>query len=186
MTAQPLEAKPPPPIDESHSSRTSRSAAGWVDCATSASVKDLYREGYTPRSLRWISPKPLWEARNDRIVRVLGDPTNNERTRWVAAMRAKGDIDPDLIVRTYADAKELAFMILGDPGEGDDSQYHVLRPLYNTAGGTAFTYIVSDVIYPAGDVNEYEDKFFWPYRSLPGPIYAIPGTTTGTTGCTAS
>ena len=66
-------------------------------------------------------------------------------------------------------------MILGDPGEGDDSQYHVLRPLYATAGGTAFTYIVSDVIYPAGDVNEYEDKFFWPYRNLPGPIYAIPG-----------
>ena len=34
---------------------------------------------------------------------------------------------------------------------------------------------MSDVIYPAGDVNEYEDKFFWPYRDLPGPIYAIPG-----------
>ncbi len=66
-------------------------------------------------------------------------------------------------------------MVLGDPGEGDDSQYHVLRPLYATAGGTAFTYIVSDVIYPAGDVNEYEDKFYWPYRRLPGPIYAIPG-----------
>ena len=106
---------------------------------------------------------------------MLGDPTNNERTRWVAAMRAKGNIDPDLIVRRYAEAETLSFMILGDPGEGDDSQYHVLRPLYATAGGTAFTYIVSDVIYPAGDVNEYEDKFFWPYRNLPGPIYAIPG-----------
>ncbi len=51
----------------------------------------------------------------------------------------------------------------------------MLRPLRSKAGGTHFTYVVSDVIYPAGDVNEYEDKFFWPYRELPGPIYAIPG-----------
>ena len=175
MTEQLIETQEPSAPDTSHSSRTSRSAAGWVDCVAAASVTDLYRPGYKPRSLSWISPRPLWEARNDRIVRVLGDPTNNERTRWVAAMRAKGNIDPDLIVRRYAEAETLSFMILGDPGEGDDSQYHVLRPLYATAGGTAFTYIVSDVIYPAGDVNEYEDKFFWPYRNLPGPIYAIPG-----------
>ena len=175
MTEQLIETQEPAAPDTSHSSRSSRSAAGWVDCATPASVTELYREGYSPVSLRWTSLKPLWEARNDRLARWLGDPTNNERTRWVAAMRAKGNIDPDLIVRRYADAKTLSFMVLGDPGEGDDSQYHVLRPLYATAGGTAFTYIVSDVIYPAGDVNEYEDKFFWPYRNLPGPIYAIPG-----------
>jgi hypothetical protein len=175
MTEHWIETQEPSAPDPSHSSRSSRSAAGWVDCATPASVKELYREGYRPVSLRWTSLKPLWEARNDRLARWLGDPTNSERTRWTAAMRTKGNIDPDLIVRRYADAKTLSFMILGDPGEGDDSQYHVLRPLYATAGGTAFTYIVSDVIYPAGDVNEYEDKFFWPYRKLPGPIYAIPG-----------
>jgi hypothetical protein len=174
MTEHLIETQQPSSPDTSNSSRTSRSAAGWVDCAVPASVKELYRKGYTPVSLRWTSLKPLWEARNDRLARWLGDPTNNERTRWVAAMRAKG-VDEDLVVRRYADEETLSFMILGDPGEGDDSQYHVLRPLYATAGGTAFTYIVSDVIYPAGDVNEYEDKFFWPYRNLPGPIYAIPG-----------
>jgi calcineurin-like phosphoesterase family protein len=174
MTEHVTEAQQPPSVDTSNSSRTSRSAAGWVDCVAAASVKELFREGYKPVSLRWTSLKPLWEARNDRLVRWLGDPTDDERGRWVAAMRAKG-VDKDLIVRRWADAETLSFLVLGDPGEGDDSQYHVLRPLYATAGGTAFTYIVSDVIYPAGDVNEYEDKFFWPYRDLPGPIYAIPG-----------
>jgi hypothetical protein len=175
MTEHVTEAQQPPSVDTANSSRASRSAAGWVDCVAAASVQELYREGYKPRSLSWTSPKPLWESRNDRLARWLGDPTDDERRRWVAAMRTKENVDPDLIVRRWADAETLSFMVLGDPGEGDDSQYHVLRPLYATAGGTAFTYIVSDVIYPAGDVNEYEDKFFWPYRSLPGPIYAIPG-----------
>jgi len=89
-------------------------------------------------------------------------------------MRRKG-VDSDLIVRRYADEETLSFLAIGDPGEGDASQYHVIRPLESKAAGTAFMYVVSDVIYPAGDVNEYEDKFFYPYRRFPGPIYAIPG-----------
>jgi hypothetical protein len=164
----------PVPTDPAHSSRRSRKAAGWVDCQAAASVRELYREGYQPREFRWTSPRPLWESRNDPLARRLGDPTNDERRRWVAAMRAKG-VDPELVVRRYADRESLSFLVLGDPGEGDASQYHVLRPLNAKAEGIAFTYIVSDIIYPAGDVNEYEDKFFWPYRDLPGPIYAVPG-----------
>ncbi|HWN22019.1 MAG TPA: metallophosphoesterase [Gaiellaceae bacterium] len=164
----------PVPTDPTHSSRTSRRSAGWVDCKEAAQVRDLYREGYEPESFNWINPKPIWESRNDPIARVIEDPTDDERRRWVAAMRKKG-VDPDLTVRRYSEADELSFLVIGDPGEGDASQYHVLRPLRSKAGGTLFTYVVSDVIYPAGDVNEYEDKFFWPYRELPGPIYAIPG-----------
>ena len=41
--------------------------------------------------------------------------------------------------------------------------------------GISFTYLVSDIIYPAGDVLDYEDKLFRPYQRLPGPIYAVPG-----------
>ena len=66
-------------------------------------------------------------------------------------------------------------MVLGDPGEGDDSQYQVLRPLRATSKDTDFTFIVSDVIYPAGDVADYHDKFYWPYRGLPGPDLRHPG-----------
>ncbi len=155
------------------SSRTSREAAGWK-CGTKADLTDLYRPGFTRRQFSWISPRPLWESRNDKIARWIGDSTDDERRRWVEAQRRKG-VDPSFTVSRYADRDEISFLALGDPGEGDDSQYHVIRPLHATSDGVEFTVIVSDVIYPAGDILDYHDKFFWPYQKLPGPIYAIPG-----------
>ena len=156
------------------SSRTSREAAGWL-CTTKADPSTLYRPGRRElRQFSWISPRPLWESRNDKIARWIGDSTDDERKRWVEAQRRKG-VDPKLTITRYADKDEVSFMVLGDPGEGDDSQYQVLRPLRARSADTDFTYIVSDVIYPAGDVQDYYDKFYWPYRGLPGPIFAIPG-----------
>ena len=155
------------------SSRTSREAAGWL-CTTKADPGDLYRPGRERKQFSWISPRPLWESRNDKIARWFGDPTDVERRRWVAAQRRNG-VDPSFTVTRYAEKDEVSFMVLGDPGEGDDSQYQVLRPLRARCAGTDFTYIVSDVIYPAGDVLDYLDRFYWPYRELPGPIFAIPG-----------
>jgi hypothetical protein len=156
------------------SSRTSRAAAGWVDCQEAASTQDLYREDYVPKAFRWVDPRPLWESRNDRIARWVDDPTDDERRRWVAAQRRKG-VPDDLTVTRYTDRSTLTFLVLGDPGEGDASQYHVLRPARSQSTDIDFTYICSDVIYPAGDINDYYDKFYWPYQKLPGPIYAIPG-----------
>lgn len=143
-------------------------------CSKRADLSALYRPGYQRRQFSWISARPLWESRNDRLARWIGDPTDEERRRWVEAQRRKG-VDRSFTVKTFADRDEISFVALGDPGEGDDSQYHVLRPLRARSDGIAFTYIVSDVIYPAGDVLDYRDKFYWPYRDLPGPIYAIPG-----------
>jgi hypothetical protein len=155
------------------SSRKSRDAAGW-SCSNWVDPSPLYRPGSTRKQFSWISTRPLWDSRNDKIARRFGDPTDYERTRWVEAQRRKG-INPDLPVTRYRDKDAVSFMVLGDPGEGDDSQYQVLRPLLATSQGTDFTYIVSDVIYPAGDALDYHDKFYYPYRELPGPIYAIPG-----------
>jgi hypothetical protein len=159
------------------SSRTSREAAGW-GCTNWADPSTEYEDDTVRpgkrRQFSWISPKPLWESRNDKIARWLGDTTHHERMRWVEAQRRKG-IDPKLPITRYADEEKVAFMILGDPGEGDDSQYQVLRPLRATSTDTDFTFIVSDVIYPAGDWHEYRAKFYWPYKGLPGPIYAVPG-----------
>jgi hypothetical protein len=36
-------------------------------------------------------------------------------------------------------------------------------------------YVCSDVIYPAGGIDEYRFNFFKPYRDYLGPIFAIPG-----------
>jgi hypothetical protein len=38
-----------------------------------------------------------------------------------------------------------------------------------------FTVVASDVVYPAGDINEYVGKFFVPFAGYPRPVYAIPG-----------
>jgi hypothetical protein len=155
------------------SSRTSRAAAGWA-CTEAADLSTAYRPDFQHKNFSWINPKPLWDSRNDRIARWVGDSTDDERKRWIEAQRRKG-IDTSFTVSNFAGRDELSFFVLGDPGEGDDSQYHVLAPLHATKDGLAFTYILSDVIYPAGDVRDYYDKFFWPYQKLPGPIYAIPG-----------
>jgi hypothetical protein len=168
-----LATSDPSETPQPKSSRNSRAAAGWT-CKRKADLKDLYRPDYLRGQFSWISPRPLWDSRNDRIARWIGDSTDDERQRWVVAQLRRG-IDPDFTVTQFADREEVSFFALGDPGEGDDSQYHVVRPLLATCEGIAFTYIVSDVIYPAGDVMDYYDKFFWPYQKLPGPIYAIPG-----------
>jgi hypothetical protein len=35
--------------------------------------------------------------------------------------------------------------------------------------------LLSDVVYAAGDVNQYLEKFYKPYGGYLNPIYAIPG-----------
>ncbi|MFF4618136.1 metallophosphoesterase family protein [Nonomuraea jabiensis] len=65
--------------------------------------------------------------------------------------------------------------MLGDTGEGDASQYAVVPGMLKVGEGTSFAVIASDVIYPTGSGNEYEDKFFRPYKDYDAPVYAIPG-----------
>jgi hypothetical protein len=57
--------------------------------------------------------------------------------------------------------------------KGDASQYAVVPPLLAQGADTDFLFICSDVIYPAGGVDAYRDKFFRAYRDYPGPIYAV-------------
>jgi hypothetical protein len=113
---------------------------------------------------------PLWQSRNDRLARLLGDPTNERRAAWMEHLGANGS---DLVVRRPAE--RTAFVVVGDTGEGDESQHAVARALLRWAGDTDFMFICSDVIYPAGGIEEYGPKFFEPYAEYPAPIYAIPG-----------
>src|SRR5438270_873348 len=101
---------------------------------------------------------------------------DNERARWLAAQRAAGVEQrfPDLVIdRSGLDAPSC--LVLGDPGEADASQYAVVEPLLAVGRRTDFMVITSDVIYPAGDVNDYINGFFIPYEDYPAPIYALPG-----------
>jgi hypothetical protein len=74
-------------------------------------------------------------------------------------------------------AGDFSFLIIGDPGEGDASQYS-LANRYLELGrreDVKFLIITSDVIYPAGAMVNYENNFYLPFKGFSKPIYAIPG-----------
>jgi hypothetical protein len=147
------------------SSRQSDAGAGW-ECSPGRFQSLLV--GQRPKRLSWFSARVLWETRNDVLAKTLGDPTDDVRARWVAGLT-----DDDLAVDLGYD--EFSFLLLGDTGEGDWSQYALIPPLEAKSGDAKFLFICSDVMYPLGDVNAYAPKFYIPYKSLDMPIYAIPG-----------
>jgi hypothetical protein len=162
--------------ERSANSRESVQGAGWT-CPPGS-----YR-GWVPhrRPLSWLQPLTLWESRNDTVAKKLGDPVNDLRRAWMEAAleaaRSDGNgSDPRVIDRPAA-GDEVSFIVVGDPGEGDASQWSTVPVLESCWKDTDpdFMVVMSDVIYPAGSINEYEDKFYRPYREYDGPIYGIPG-----------
>lgn len=151
------------------SSRVSEAGAGWR-CQRAGAFRELRPDA---RHFSWLSPATLWRSRNEVLVGLFGDPSGEVRARWLAQQRERG-VDPELRIRPEVGA-DFSFLLLGDPGEGDASQYAVVPGLLKVGEGTAFAVIASDVVYPTGSGNEYRDKFFRPYREYRAPIYAIPG-----------
>ncbi|GAB3675761.1 metallophosphoesterase [Actinocorallia lasiicapitis] len=143
-------------------SRQSAESAGW-----GCQEDGRYRELGPERALSWLRPSVLWRSRNDVIAKRFGDPVDDIRRRWVGT-------PGDMLLRTEPDAA-FSFLLLGDPGEGDQSQYAVVPGMLKVGQDTDFAVIASDVIYPIGSVNDYPQKFFKPYKDYLKPIYAIPG-----------
>jgi hypothetical protein len=156
------------------SSRDSAAGAGW-DCGPAG--KGAYKDQIPGRSFpfSWLNPVPLVQSRNDRLARRLGDPVDEIRRAWVARQFEQGRATEDFAVTGHETKTSISFVLIGDTGEGDASQYALVPVLEAAAGDTDFMVIVSDVIYPAAGVSEYEDKFYWPYTAYNAPIYAIPG-----------
>ncbi|MFG3105029.1 metallophosphoesterase family protein [Streptomyces sp. NPDC048182] len=152
------------------SSRDTPEGAGW-----GGAERGTYRALMPPRTekLSWLSPRTLWAARNGVLASWFGDPTGATRSRWVAQRAAAGAPADKVIRRT--DPEEFSFLVIGDTGEGDDPQYAVVPGLLRAGGDTRFAVIASDVIYPVGSADDYDTKFFRPYRDYPAPVYAIPG-----------
>ena len=150
------------------SSRESVAGAGW-NCPPSGELRDL-----RPRKpFSWLDPRPLIASRNDKIARAKlfgGDPTNEQRRRWMAAL---GRPDPR-IDRTDL-GERVSFVLAGDTGEGDMSQYVTIPLLDRLSAQTDFMVIASDVIYPAGGAETYVRNFYDAYDGYGRPIYAVPG-----------
>lgn len=153
--------------DHPAGSRASVAGAGW-SCPPSPELRTLRPR----RPFSWIDPRPLLASRNDKLARAAwlgGDPTNDQRRAWMAAL---GETDPR-IDRT--DLGSVSFVLAGDTGEGDMSQYATVPLLERLSERTDFMVIASDVIYPAGGAASYEQCFYDVYRGYRKPIYAVPG-----------
>ncbi|KAB2345318.1 metallophosphoesterase [Actinomadura rudentiformis] len=120
----------------------------------------------------WRRPAVLWRSRNDVIARWFGDPSNGIRRRCVSALAERGT---PAAFTVHRPSPEFSFLLLGDTGEGDRSQYAVVPPALKAGKDTDFMVIASDVVYPSGEAEHYETKYFRPYKDYPGPIYAVPG-----------
>src|SRR6516165_5086641 len=72
---------------------------------------------------------------------------------------------------------DFSFLVIGDPGEGDASQYSLVSRYLELGGrdDVKFLVVSSDVIYPAGSMHDYEANFYLPFQGFAKPIYAIPG-----------
>jgi len=133
---------------------------------------------------------------------MAGDLANTVRKAYVKGMLGGvASVDATAqIVAPVLTPFAITFAIIGDPGEGDDSQLYPLRPerwekkeairLALQGGAHAddapdfveallnladFAIISSDVVYPAGELMDYERAVYRPYNGMNIPIYAIPG-----------
>ena len=72
---------------------------------------------------------------------------------------------------------DFSFIVIGDPGEGDASQYALVERYIEIGrrDDIKFLIIASDVIYPAGAMVDYERNFYMPFKEFTKPVYAIPG-----------
>ncbi len=76
-----------------------------------------------------------------------------------------------------SDSADFSFVIIGDPGEGDASQYilHDQVVKVSQQPDVKFVVISSDVVYPDGAMKDYEKNFWLPFHGVTKPMYAIPG-----------
>jgi hypothetical protein len=122
----------------------------------------------------WGNPWHWIRARRHVASRWLAwDTVDRKRKLWSDCQARRHGRDfrlelPDLPQR-------FSFLVFGDAGEGDASQWVLVDKLLREAEDAAFTVIASDVTYPAGRSHEYRQNFYVPYRQLPGDVFAVPG-----------
>ena len=118
----------------------------------------------------WVDPRN-WLASRKKFRR---DHTVEWRRRYEAEHPSPPARSVPFEKLTNRDAAAgFSFVILGDTGEGDRSQYGLL-PLIR-ALAPDFVIINGDLAYPAGREQDFIEGFFTPYQNLHVPVWATPG-----------
>src|ERR671920_1756103 len=100
----------------------------------------------------WIQPVNILQSRNDFIAHRARRLVDDQRRGWVKAL---GGPSKNGFVVDRSEDDAVSFLVVGDPGEGDVSQYALVRPIAARGEQTDFMFICSDVIYPAGSIDQY-------------------------------
>jgi 3',5'-cyclic AMP phosphodiesterase CpdA len=107
--------------------------------------------------------------------------TNRWREAMVTAVLSQhgGTATPSTfsVAPSGIESGDFSFIVIGDTGEGDASQ-HVLRDqLLSVASrdDVRFVVVSSDVVYPSGEMKDYEAKFWLPFKGVSKPVFAVPG-----------
>jgi len=134
----------------------------------------IYPQFAKDRGVRyWLRPRNLWAARFKFLRR---DFSNNWRRKFEQAgptVHPSRSVPFSDLLQPGRSTSNFRFLILGDTGEGDRSQYGLL-PLIRSLDPD-FMIINGDVAYPAGRHEDFINGFFEPYRNLRIPIWAVPG-----------
>lgn len=124
-------------------------------------------------AFNWMNPLNWLRARQHFVATRIFDSTDRKRRLW-AELQARRTGNPDFRLDRTLPA-EFSFLVLGDTGEGDSSQFVLVDKLLHEGRDTSFAVIASDVVYPAGRTHSYREKFYVPYRHYGSDIHAIPG-----------
>lgn len=126
----------------------------------------------------WLRASNVWAARQ-KIFRA--DYSND----WRYTFGNAGPPSRSVSIEKLLEYKErrtdgFRFIIIGDTGEGDRSQYGFVPLIRNL--NPDFMIINGDVAYPSGragswdrDDDDYIAGFFEPYKNMRIPIWATPG-----------
>jgi calcineurin-like phosphoesterase family protein len=125
----------------------------------------------------WRNPLN-WIYSRRHMLALIHDYTPKKRERMIKQLKESRSsdftTDPPLCLRRQL-PEEFSFLVLGDTGEGDNSQSVLVDKLLKEGEDTAFIIVGSDVVYPSGRFEDYYTRFYTMYRSYRHDIYAIPG-----------
>lgn len=155
-------------------------------------VRQLIRAGL-PMMAVLIAVNPIWGFswyfNSENWATAVWQKITETRTdAWRVAMidavaREAGAVDataPGLFAIApdgIESGRDFSFLVVGDPGEGDGSQQSLRDQvlLASRSDAVKFIVIASDVIYPSGEMKDYETNFYLPLKGVAKPVYAIPG-----------
>jgi hypothetical protein len=142
------------------------------------------REQKKWESFSWTAVRPLIASLNDLVNKGAPTLVHDLRQAWVTMQAHSRPLcwSENLVVRSPKratagphDPDDSRFIVLGDPGEQDASQYVVVPALLEHVDDVDFMVICSDLTYPSGDINDYADGFYIPYGEVPAPPADLPG-----------